>query len=134
MPVGLPAESGSTTGINPSPNRALKVSKRTCRHSVSPSNRHALIVNPSAAIRDLIRVISLGDASIPAGLPDGKDGWLSTGATTLGSTAMFNANPPVRHMPITPTPLPPHSLNRHRARGLSQLTMGLDLFCANKVN
>ena len=37
---------------------------------------------------------------------NGTDGWLSTGASTLSSTAAANAKPPVKHMPITPTPGP----------------------------
>ena len=39
----------------------------------------------------------------------GSPGWLSTGASTAGSTAIASANPPVRHMPTAPTPGPPHS-------------------------
>ena len=38
----------------------------------------------------------------------GREGWLSTGATTTSSTIMPRANPPVKHMPTAPTPGPPH--------------------------
>ena len=37
----------------------------------------------------------------------GSDGWLRTGASTTSSTIMARANPPVKHMPTTPTPGPP---------------------------
>ena len=38
---------------------------------------------------------------------NGSDGWLSTGASTASSTIIPSANPPVKHMPTTPTPGPP---------------------------
>jgi hypothetical protein len=36
----------------------------------------------------------------------GSAGWLTTGASTDASMAMASANPPVKHMPIAPTPGP----------------------------
>ena len=38
---------------------------------------------------------------------NGSDGWLSTGASTMSSTIIASAKPPVKHMPTTPTPGPP---------------------------
>lgn len=51
-----------------------------------------------------------------------------------GSTAIDSANPPVRHMPIAPTPGPPHSVCACRASALSQSVIGLLLFAASMVN
>lgn len=63
----------------------------------------------------------------PLGRGEGgrQPGWLATGASTAGSTAMASANPPVRHMPIAPTPGPPHSRWAVAARARSQVTTGL---------
>ena len=40
----------------------------------------------------------------------GSEGWESTGATTGASAIIARANPPVKHMPTTPTPGPPAAL------------------------
>jgi hypothetical protein len=56
-----------------------------------------------------------------AGIP----GWLSTGASTAGSTAMARAYPPVKHMPTAPTPGPPHSACAWAVSARSQVTTGL---------
>ena len=59
----------------------------------------------------------------------GSDGWLSTGASTMSSTIMARAKPPVKHMPTTPTPGPPQrscsaaaSLRSHTVIGLVRLS------------
>ena len=46
---------------------------------------------------------------------NGSDGWLMTGASTLSSTAAARAKPPVKHWPMTPTPLPGVEAFRSRA-------------------
>jgi hypothetical protein len=75
---------------------------------------------------------SPGAASIPAAhffdiAAAGNDGWDSTGATTLDSVIMASAKPPVKHIPIAPTPRPPHSACAFRASARSHSTIGLDL-------
>ncbi|CAB4368522.1 unannotated protein [freshwater metagenome] len=52
----------------------------------------------------------------------------------MSSTIIPSANPPEKHIPIAPTPLPPISLCREPARARSQEIIG-DVFCnANVVN
>jgi hypothetical protein len=55
----------------------------------------------------------------------GRPGWLTTGASTAESTAMVSANPPVTHIPMVPTPGPPHSRWAAAASARSQVTTGL---------
>ena len=64
----------------------------------------------------------------------GSEGWLSTGATTTGSTIMPRAKPPVRHIPTAPTPGPPQRSCHSRLSALSQEMTGLVLFMAMTVN
>jgi len=55
----------------------------------------------------------------------GSAGWLTTEASTAGSTAIASANPPVKHMPTAPTPGPPYSPCALAASARSQPTTGL---------
>ncbi len=64
----------------------------------------------------------------------GNDGWLRTGATTVSSTIIASANPPVKHMPTTPTPGPPHRLCSSAAKARSHTVMGLVFFRASTEN
>ena len=64
----------------------------------------------------------------------GNDGWLSTGAITDGSTNIAKPNPPVRHIPTTPTPGPPHRTCSDAARPRSQPVTRLSAPTANSVN
>ena len=66
--------------------------------------------------------------------PSGNEGWLSTGAITSGVAIMPRANPPVKHMPIAPTPGPPHSPWVYRARARSQSVIGARRPVANDAN
>ncbi len=52
---------------------------------------------------------------------------------TLGSSIMESAKLPVKHMPIAPTPGPPHSLWAWTAKARSHTTSGLDSFAANAL-
>ena len=54
----------------------------------------------------------------------GSDGWLSTGATSLSSTIIASAKPPVKHIPTAPTPGPPHCSCTSRASARSQTMAG----------
>ena len=47
-----------------------------------------------------------GSAMRRAPSGNGTDGWLATAASTESSTAAASAKPPVKHMPMTPTPAP----------------------------
>ncbi|NDF23917.1 MAG: hypothetical protein EB148_05505 [Actinobacteria bacterium] len=49
--------------------------------------------------------------SAPRALPkaNGSDGCDKTGATIVSSSIMPRANPPLKHIPTAPTPLPPTS-------------------------
>ena len=61
-----------------------------------------------AVVRSLTRARSASEIPMSAlnFLESGKgsEGWLSTGARTTSSTIMASANPPVKHIPTTPTP------------------------------
>jgi hypothetical protein len=46
---------------------------------------------------------------VPAGSLSGSDGCDSTGASIDGSSIIDSAKLPVKHMPMAPTPGPPHS-------------------------
>ncbi len=51
---------------------------------------------------------------MPPARPNGNDGCDSTGARIAGSSIIDSAKLPVKHMPIAPTPLPPHCCVRVR--------------------
>jgi hypothetical protein len=73
----------------------------------SPSTRRlsfarSVIVARSSASRP-------GAARPRSPIGAGMAGWLMTDATTDGSSAVASAKPPVKHIPTTPTPGPPHS-------------------------
>ena len=59
---------------------------------------------------------------MPSG--NGSDGCDSTGASTGASASIASANPPVKHMPTTPTPGPPHWWWTCRARARSHSMTG----------
>ena len=67
-------------------------------------------------------------------MPNGSDGWLSTGASMRSSTIIPSAKPPVKHIPTAPIPGPPHSAWAFAARARSQPTTGLVRPVANVVN
>ena len=56
--------------------------------------------------------------------PIGIEGCDSTGASRAGSVAMASANPPVKHIPMAPTPGPPQRSCSSRARARSQSMHG----------
>ena len=64
----------------------------------------------------------------------GSDGCESTGARTAGSSIIDSAKLPVKHMPIAPTPRPPHSGKACAASARSQSTIGLDSLAAKARN
>ena len=61
---------------------------------------------------------------MPAGLLSGSDGCASTGASTDGSSIIDSAKLPVKHMPIAPTPGPPHSRCANAASARSHCVAG----------
>ena len=63
-----------------------------------------------------------------------SDGWLPTGARTAGSTADASAKPPLKHMPITPTPRPPARPCRSRASARTYSAIGRSALRANAAN
>ncbi len=65
---------------------------------------------------------------------NGSDGWLSTGASTMSSTIIASAKPPVKHMPMTPMPGPPQRSCSARASWRSHDVTGLVFFRANQEN
>ena len=65
---------------------------------------------------------------------NGRDGWLRTGASTTSSTIMASANPPVKHIPTTPTPGPPQCACSAAASLRSHTVTGLVFFSANAEN
>ena len=72
--------------------------------------------------------------SMPAGSFSGSDGCDSTGASTDGSSIMVSAKFPVKHMPMAPTPGPPHSPCANRASERSHCVTGLDSLAAKARN
>ena len=71
---------------------------------------------------------------MPAGLFSGNDGCESTGASIDGSSIMVSAKFPVKHIPMAPTPGPPHSPCANRASDRSHFVTGLDSFEAMARN
>jgi hypothetical protein len=65
---------------------------------------------------------------------NGSEGCESTGATITSSTIIPSANPPLKHMPIAPTPGPPSSRCNDRASARSQPMIGDVWFSAQCVN
>ena len=95
----------------PSPNAAPSAANRSPGDIPSSVKRNPSRHSPSLRTRSAIAVASRSDMPRslrrPAPRGSGSEGWLATGARTAGSTAAASANPPVKHMPITPTPGPP---------------------------
>lgn len=71
---------------------------------------------------------------IPARFVIGSDGCDSTGASIDFSSIMDSAKFPVKHMPIAPTPGPPHSACACAASARSHTVMGLDALEAKARN
>ncbi len=65
---------------------------------------------------------------------NGSDGWLRTGANTMSSTIIARAKPPVKHIPMTPTPGPPLRSCSALASLRSHTVTGLVFFSANQAN
>jgi hypothetical protein len=61
-------------------------------------------------------------------------GWLATATPTTGSIAVARANPPEKHIPITPTWPPPALAASRRASSMSQVVIGLVRRWASAVN
>ena len=91
-------------------------------------NRKPSTQTPSSAQRSFTR--SRSASLMPRSdlrflpIPKGSDGWDSTGASTVSSTIMARANPPVKHMPTTPTPGPPHTSCSWRASARNHTVTG----------
>ena len=64
----------------------------------------------------------------------GIEGWDKTGASRLGCVAMASAKPPVKHIPMAPTPGPPHRSCSWPARARNHSTTGDVRFVAHVVN
>jgi hypothetical protein len=64
----------------------------------------------------------------------GSAGCDSTGASTDFSSIIDSAKLPVKHMPMAPTPGPPHSLWACAARARNHTVTGLDSFAAKARN
>ena len=71
---------------------------------------------------------------MPPARPSGNDGCDSTGARIAGSSIIDNAKLPVKHMPMAPTPLPPHSRCAWAASARNHAVTGLELSAANARN
>ena len=80
------------------------------------------------------RSLGLTSSSDLAPRPSGSEGCASTGATTTGSTIIARAKPPVRHMPMTPTPGPPLPSCSTWARSRSHDVTGLAWPLAKRLN
>ncbi len=65
---------------------------------------------------------------------NGSEGWLRTGASMMSSTIIANANPPVKHMPMAPTPGPPQRSCSALASWRSHEVTGLVFLSANQEN
>ena len=123
--------------MNASPSSRRKVAKRSSKQNGSLLNRRPSTHVPSD-VRSLTRARSASE--IPTSALNffdngkGSDGWLSTGASTMSSTIMANAKPPVKHMPTTPTPGPPHRSCSAAASLRSHTVTGLVRFNAKALN
>jgi hypothetical protein len=71
---------------------------------------------------------SAGAISNPSGSLSESEGWARTDASIDGSSIMVSAKLPVKHMPIAPTPRPPHSSCAVRASARSHCVTGLEAF------
>jgi hypothetical protein len=94
-------------------------------------NRSPIIDKSSCSNRRLAQAISAGEASTARArrldrAVNGSEGWERTGATMAASVIIARANPPVKHIPTAPTPLPSHSACAKAASARSQSTMGLE--------
>src|SRR5499427_2664193 len=112
MPCGFPGDESISMASKFSPSSRRSVANRSGGEPLSREKR-----SPSTHSPSLVRAFTLARsagsrpsaARLRAVTGAGIPGWLSTGASTAGSTAMASAYPPVKHMPTAPTPGPPHS-------------------------
>ena len=120
-----------------SPSSRFKVAKRASKQNGSLEKRNPKRQVPSAA-RSLTRARSASEMPTSAlnffDNGNGSDGWLSTGASTMSSTIMARAKPPVKHMPTTPTPGPPQRSCSAAANLRSQTVIGLVFLRAKAEN
>ncbi len=93
-----------------------------------------MTVRSSSSRRRRTAASSSGAISRPAGSSSGSVGWDSTGASIAGSSIIVSAKFPVKHIPIAPTPGPPHSSWASRASARSHWVTGLDLFAPKARN
>jgi hypothetical protein len=93
-----------------------------------------MTVRSSRSSRRRTAASSSGAISNPAGSSSGKVGWDRTGASIAGSSIIVSAKFHVKHIPIAPTPGPPHCSCASRASDRSQLVTGLDPLPANARN
>ena len=112
MPAALPGEGSISMPSKDAPSVARRVSNRSPGQPRSLVNRSPSTRRPSFARAVIVQRSS---ASRPRAarprrpIGAGMAGWLMTDATTDGSSAVASAKPPVKHIPTTPTPGPPHS-------------------------
>lgn len=115
--VGGPAETSRVAAARVDLDDLEVVAEPLLKRGEPLGRRHRVTGEPQAqGTQALVGGAFLDDRHLPFGDPgsrfiagvraNGTDGWLSTGASTLSSTAAASAKPPEKHWPITPTPLP----------------------------
>ena len=85
-----------------------------------------MTVRSSRSSRSRTAASSSGAISSPAGSSSGSVGSASTGASIAGSSIIVSAKLPVKHIPIAPTPGPPHCSCASRASARSHTVTGLE--------
>jgi hypothetical protein len=122
----------------PGPNASPSAVNRSFGEAASSLNRSPSRHRPSVRTRSATTARSRSDIprsrlrAFPIG--NGTDGWLATGARTTGSTAAASAKPPLKHIPITPTPGPPARSCRDRASARTYSAIGRSARRANAAN
>ena len=107
-----------------SPSACFRVANRSPGTRASPVKRSPSTGQPLAATVASSSALSPADAFRAPPRPNGRLGWLSTGATTVSSSSLASPKPPVKHMPTNPMPGPPWRPWRSRARARSQAVAG----------
>jgi hypothetical protein len=136
-PAGFPGpESNSMTSkASPSRERIAAIrSSGTARSLVnrSPSTHRPSLVRAATASSSAAETHGSFRRLREIGI--GVEGWLITGAITDGSTAVASAKPPVKHMPMTPTPRPGVRPARSAANALRKSAIGRCALVANARN
>ena len=137
-PAALPGDESSGMARQPSPNACSSAANRSPGDIESSVKRSPSRHSPSLRMRCWIVAASGSDMprsrlrAEPSG--SGSEGWLATGARTAGSTAAASAKPPVKHMPITPTPGPPACACSERASARTYSATGRSARRANAWN